>query len=343
MTCECRRFQEDSGVSMDSVSSPRFRRDVDCRVISNIGTWMSSAASSWLMTNLDADPLVVSLVQVAASLPMCMSATPAGVLADIGGDAVCGALVLRRLKSKFGPNALTAIGALGTALALTLFGLAREPLIGVAASAIAGVSWIAVLATLNVSAQVALPDWVRGRGLAMFVMVFFGAMTLGSAIWGEIAVIIGVPGAHFLAATGALLGIVLSWRCKLQDGAEVDLTPSMHWPTPVVSLEMQDDQGPVLVTVEYWIEATNRAAFLAAIEKLGHVRRRDGVYAWDIFEDAAEEGRYLETFHVESWLEHRRQHDWVTNADRTLQDAVDRFHMRGEPRITHFVSALRKQ
>ena len=49
---------------------------------------------------------------------------------------------------------------------------------------VAGVSWIAVLASLNVSVQMSLPDWVRGRGLAMFVSVFFGAMTTGSALWG---------------------------------------------------------------------------------------------------------------------------------------------------------------
>ena len=75
------------------------------------------------------------------------------------------------------------------------------------ASIIAGVSWIAVLASLNVSAQVASPDWVRGRGLAMFVTVFFGAMTVGSAVWGLVAGMIGLPNTHFIAAAGALIAI----------------------------------------------------------------------------------------------------------------------------------------
>ena len=52
-------------------------------VVANIGTWMYNAATGWLMTSLSADPLVVSLVQVAASLPMCLFAVPAGALADI--------------------------------------------------------------------------------------------------------------------------------------------------------------------------------------------------------------------------------------------------------------------
>src|ERR1700730_5010549 len=52
-------------------------------VISNIGTWMYNAASGWLMTSLNPDPLIVSLVQVATTLPMFLFALPAGALADI--------------------------------------------------------------------------------------------------------------------------------------------------------------------------------------------------------------------------------------------------------------------
>jgi hypothetical protein len=52
-------------------------------VVSNIGGWMFSAASAWLMTNLNPDPLIVSLVQVATTLPMFLFAIPAGALADI--------------------------------------------------------------------------------------------------------------------------------------------------------------------------------------------------------------------------------------------------------------------
>ena len=52
-------------------------------VVSNVGTWMYNAASGWLMVSLDANALVVSLVQVATSLPMFLFALPAGTLADI--------------------------------------------------------------------------------------------------------------------------------------------------------------------------------------------------------------------------------------------------------------------
>ncbi|MGZ9112750.1 MAG: MFS transporter, partial [Rhodoplanes sp.] len=79
---------------------------------------------------------------------------------------------------------------------------------------------------------------------------------------------VGLPAAHFLAAGGVLLAIPLTWRWKLQTGAGVDLAPSLHWPTPITTREVEHDRGPVLVTMEYQIDLRNRDAFLAALEKL---------------------------------------------------------------------------
>jgi len=261
------------------------------------------------------------------------------LLGVIGAGAVGGAFFLPWLKGRLGTNRLMAFGALGQALAMVLYGLAREPVIALAASLNAGASWIAALATLGVSAQVALPDWVRGRGLALYTTVFFGCLTLGSAAWGEVAEWVGLPVAHFLAAAGAVVAIPLTWRWKLLTGDGLDLSPSMHWPAPITSKSIADDRGPVLVTVEYRINPRDRAAFLEAIAKLEHARRRDGAYAWGVFEDTAEEGRMFETFLVESWMEHLRQHERVTKADRVVQDAVDKFHPDGKPKVTHFVAA----
>lgn len=261
------------------------------------------------------------------------------LLGAIGAGAVGGAFGLPWMKATLGPDRLVALGTVGTAISLVLFGFARDSVIALVACLIAGVSWIVVLATLNVSAQVSLPDWVRGRGLAMFVTVFFGAMAAGSVIWGQVASVAGLPPAHFIAAAGALIGIVLSWSWKLQGGAEIDLTPSMHWPVPVLTIDAEPDRGPVLVTVEYHINPERRRAFLTALQVLGQQRRRDGAYAWDIFEDAAQKGRFLETFLVASWLEHLRQHERVTNADRVVQDVVRQYDAEAEPKVTHFIAA----
>jgi MFS family permease len=260
------------------------------------------------------------------------------LLGAIGAGAVAGGFALPWVKSFMDADKLVVAGTIGTGAALLLFGLARHPAAALAASSIAGVSWIVVMATINVSAQVALPEWVRGRGLAVFATVLFGGMTLGSGLWGQIAALTGLPGAHFAAAAAAVAAIPLLSRWKLQTGAGVDLMPSMHWPTPILSRKIDADRGPALVTVEYRIHSRNREEFLAALERFSHERRRDGAYAWGVFEDTAEEGRFLETFLVESWLEHLRQHERVTHADRLLQDAVHQFHLEGTPKVTHFIA-----
>ena len=82
--------------------------------------------------------------------------------------------------------------------------------------------------------------------------IFFGALTLGSVIWGKLASLIGLETTHFVAAAAAAAVIPLTWRWKLQTGAGLDLTPSMHWPAPITTREIEHDRGPVLVTIEAW-------------------------------------------------------------------------------------------
>jgi len=110
-----------------------------------------------------------------------------------------------------------------------------------------------------------------------------------------------------------------------------------HWPAPVLSAGTGADQGPVLVTVEYHIRPADRGPFLEAHERLGSERRRDGAFEWEVFEDLSQEGRFLETFKLDSWLEHLRQHERVTH--REQQELVHRFQLEGKPMVSHLIAA----
>lgn len=262
------------------------------------------------------------------------------LLGAIGGSAVLGALTLPLIKERLGADGLAAAGTVGTAAALALFGLAHNPATALVACFVAGLSWIAVLATINVSAQMSLPAWVRGRGLALFVTVMFGAMSLGSMAWGQVAVHIGLPATHIIAAVGLVAALLTLRRWKLQTGAGVDLNPSMHWPAPVLAQDVDSDRGPVLVTIEYRIDPNDRAAFLDALFALSDQRRRDGAFEWGVFEDAAEPGKFVETFLIASWVEHLRQHERVTHEGRELQERVQAFHKgQSPPAVAHLIAA----
>jgi len=262
------------------------------------------------------------------------------LLGLIGLGSILGSFGLNWLKELLGPDRLAGLGTLGTIAALVLYSAAHDPLPAVAASLLAGASWIIVMTTLFVSAQVALPEWVRGRGLAIFLTVFFGAMTAGSALWGKVASLEGVPAALDLAAAGALLSTIATWGRKLQTGAALDLSPAMHWRDRVFVQKVEDDQGPILVTVDYRIDPENKEAFVAAMQEIGLERKRDGAYAWQIFEDAGVPGRFVETFLIQSLLELRHLRARVTKADRLMEEQAHQYLM--EPPKPDFLVAPKR-
>jgi hypothetical protein len=114
----------------------------------------------------------------------------------------------------------------------------------------------------------------------------------------------------------------------------------MHWRAPVLAHKIENDRGPVLVTVEYHIDEKDRVAFLGALDEMGHERKRDGAFAWGIFEDATQTGRFLETFLIESWLELGHLRERVTNADRLLEEQIRKMLITS-PSVTFLIATER--
>jgi predicted MFS family arabinose efflux permease len=247
------------------------------------------------------------------------------LMAAVGVGSIVATLALKWLKMRFGANGQAALGALGTVVSLFLLAAAREPVLAFIASFIFGAASIVALTTFFVSAQVALPEWVRGRGLAIFLTVYFGALTLGSAVWGEVATAKGVPFALYCAGAGTLIGLALTWAWKLQTSEAQDLTPSMRWRSPSFANRVADDEGPILAIIEYLIDPSESSAFLAVMEDIGLERKRDGAYAWHVFEDPNEQGKMVETFLIHSLLELRYREARVTKADEMIENRAARF------------------
>ncbi|MEO0683223.1 MAG: MFS transporter, partial [Pseudomonadota bacterium] len=237
-----------------------------------------------------------------------------------------------------GADRTVAAGTLGTALSMVAIGAASHPTVAVAACALAGLSWIAVLSSLNVSAQSALPDWVRARGLSVFLTVFFGSMSLGSLAWGQVASFFGLTTALLVAAAGALVAIPLVRRVGLQSGEGQDLSPSMHWPAPVLAGDMAED-SPVMIQIGYHPSADRLDAFLPLMRQLAASRRRGGGHGWSLMRDAAAPDRYVESWWEASWLAHQRQHQRVSRADEALQRRIQELLEDGRaPDVRHFVT-----
>jgi MFS family permease len=259
------------------------------------------------------------------------------LLGCFGLGAVLGALVLQKARARWSAETVVSCGVLVFGLGTMAAGLLhRLPALG-ASMLIAGAAWIVFISLFNVIILNLAPDWVRTRVLAMSMLVFQGAMAGGSAGWGALAARTGIHAALMWAGAGIIATTVLGLFFKLPD-ATADLTPWTHWRTPNLLDQNSTiaDSGPILVTVEYDVEPQREEAFLQAMHRYERIRRRDGAYQWGIFRDLASPTRYLETFLVDSWAEHLRQHERLTHADREVTERVQSL-VRGTPAVRHLV------
>ena len=255
----------------------------------------------------------------------------------IGCGAIVGALLLPRVRQRFSSNTVVVFCALLTAAMTALLAVATTVPQGVIALFFAGLAWIAVLTLLNASAQSVLPNWVRGRGLALYLTVFFGSMTLGSFVWGSVASAASIQIALMVAAAATALLALLAHRWSLPE-QEADLTPSMHWPEPALPEGTSSDAGPVMVRIVYNIAPERHEAFRRVMTDLGHIRRRDGAYAWGLMFNSEQREEVSEWFLVESWEEHLRQHRRIAKADRDVQARAVAFHQGPQPpRVEHHI------
>ncbi|MEM9321047.1 MAG: MFS transporter [Pseudomonadota bacterium] len=261
------------------------------------------------------------------------------LMAMVGGGAVAGAFLLPQLQRIASSDSVVRIGTFGTIIALTAMAISTTPFALMSSAFLCGVSWIAVLTSFNVSAQTALPDWVRARGLAVFLMVFFGSMSLGSLLWGQVASLTSIPTALLIAAAGLGLGALLTRKSVIGQGESLDLAPAAMWPdAPALGAAQAADRS-AMVTVDYRIQGTDRSSFLEAIHALSKERLRDGATRWSLHESVDTPGHWIECFHLPSWAEHLEQHRRVTREDADAQTKLNAFDTRDSgPVVRHFIA-----
>jgi MFS family permease len=234
----------------------------------------------------------------------------------LGTGAVAGAVLLPELRSRYSTDSLVA-GATITFAIVTAGSAGVRHFGSLSVMMIAGgVSWIALMASFNVATQTAVPAWVRARALAVYLLIFQFSMAAGSFVWGTVAEYAGVSAAFLYAAIGLTAGLAVIGRYRLNGSEQLDLTPSAHWPEPAMPIEPRPDDGPVLVMVEYRVDPKHARGFTSAMKPVRQQRLRDGAFRASLYADPADPHRYIETFVVESWAEHLRQHERLTVSDR---------------------------
>jgi MFS family permease len=280
---------------------------------------------------LHSTALLALLPLVARGLAGGNAGTYTVLLAAMGSGAIVAAMFLPRLRQLMARDRLVMYGA--ALQALVTAAVAFSPTIYLAASAMffGGMAWITTANSLSVSAQLALPDWVRARGMSIYQMAIMGASALGAAFWGQVATVTSVQTSLLIAAASGVITMLGAHLLVADLGIEEDLTPSRQFKVPVA--EDPPPSGHVLVTIEYLIQPQRAAEFRALMQESRRSRLRQGALSWDLLRDIADPGRYLEQIVDESWTEHLRRFDRVTAADVALRERKLAFHIGEAPPV----------
>lgn len=260
------------------------------------------------------------------------------MLACIGVGAICGAVVLPKLRKRLNADQMMVAASLLFAITMLALAFIRHVWLLNAFEFFTGFSWIAVLSTLNVGAQRSAARWVKARALAVYLTVFFGSMTVGSAIWGKLASEFGVAWSLCAATVGMVLGAttVLRWRLEKDAALNLDILDPAGG---TANITIPHERGPVMVSCEYRIDPQDAHEFTLAMQDMRRVRRRTGAMGWAVYEDAVQPGVFVETWVMGSWIEHLRQHERHTVNDQRIRERVLAFHQSDEPPVVRHLVA----
>ncbi len=261
------------------------------------------------------------------------------LLGCFGAGAVLGAVILPRARARFAIESIVSIAtAVFSGVLLSMAFLHRAGLLG-ALMLFGGAAWTIFMSVFNVVVQKLAPAWVRSRVLAFYLFVFQGSVAAGSTLWGIVATHTSLHQALAIAGLGTATCLLLQPVFPLPS-TSVDLSAWNHWLRPTMFQEPDPDEGPVLITVKYVIDPAKAHDFLHHMYRYERIRRRDGATEWGVFADTESPDVYLETFLVDSWAEHERQHERFTRADREAEQRVQSF-ARKPIEVKHYVHAPR--
>ncbi len=245
------------------------------------------------------------------------------LFAALGLGAILGALLLGRVRGRLSSNGLLALGGALFAASLALLVLVPNFLVGLVVLVATGLAWMAVTSTLQAELQLILPNWVRARAVAIYVVCFMGSQTVGAVLWGLVAQGVGVRPAVLVAAAVVLAGVVVGLFWRVPETGHLDPALAVYWTDARLAVDPEPDAGPVLVTLHLTVAADRQPAFLDAMDQLRRSRLRTGASRWELYQDAEHPERFVEIFRVPSWAEHLRQHAGrLTAADQQVEEAA---------------------
>jgi hypothetical protein len=261
------------------------------------------------------------------------------LLGAFGIGAMLGAISSTWLRRRYTNEVIVVASTAGFGIGNIVTALSSWHALSMVALMVCGASWVLALSTFNVTVQISSPRWVVGRTVAIYQMVTFGGLAIGSWLSGLVASQFSLV--NCLVSSGVLMSAsaLLGRKLPLRQPDGLNLDPSRTWSSESrAQLDRLIDTGPVVVTVEYRIAPDDAEPFRLAMRELRRIRRRDGAKRWSLMQDMATPEIWIERYHSPNWIEHLRRHHRFTVSDREIEHQALAFHQGSEPpRVRHLI------
>jgi hypothetical protein len=165
-------------------------------------------------------------------------------------------------------------------------------------------------------------------------------LALGGLVWGGSAASLGVKFTLLAAAALLLSSLALAFPLSIDFTGKLNFDPAppatvyhtmLHTPHP--------DDGPVAITIDFQIDAVNRAKFLELMRAVRLMHLRNGAFSWRLDEDLSECHFFRLEMLVASWSEHLLQHERITKEEHRNFEKAWSLDIRPDgPAVKHFIS-----
>lgn len=174
------------------------------RIVVTVATFsFFSLSFIYLMPTLASESLGMNTKSIAYALLFAAFALGAAL-----GALSIGTVLVRRSKAL-----IVRVGLASFAVLLSAFALARSPAVAYPIAFAVGLSYFAVITSLQTTLQAHLTDDIRGRVMAVWMMAFGGTVPVGVLVGGVVTEWTSITA---VVLAGAFVALLLAWYSDLQ-------------------------------------------------------------------------------------------------------------------------------
>ena len=286
---------------------------------------------------------LLSLLPLLAKRDLGLDSVGFGLLlGSFGVGAIIGGIViLPKLRFKVTVESLITFSIALLAVVTFTMGYIRVFEIACVVMGLGGIAFITILSKFYTIGVKSAPRWIGARVLAVYLLILNGGLVVGSLIWGTLAGTLGITLTLSIAslALGATIIARKGYSSSIFD--DLDFTPaSDHWSLPPQSsIDPSQVDNQALITIEYnKIDPKLSGEFLRRVYELGRMLKSEGMAYWELFQDPADTGHYIEIRIADTWTDHMRQHEYVTKNVKDMENKIrELIKDCPEPIISHYI------